>query len=110
MARLIDMTGKKFNECNVIKRYGSNKDKKATWLCECFCGETFVATGKDIRNGNVKSCGCYRNSILNSQGGKNKTHNETKTRLYNIWRGIKKRCYIPNDTRGNQLSGWKTNK
>lgn len=98
MARLIEMTGKKFNGCLVLGRKGTNKDKKATWKCECFCGQTFTAVGKDIRNGSTKSCGCLKTKVIVEEGHKRKTHGETKTRLYNIWRGMKKRCYVPNDT------------
>ena len=98
MAKLIDMQGKVFNGCTVLQREGATKDKKATWLCQCYCGKEFIATGKLIRDGNVKSCGCFRLSVLVSSGKKNKTHGETQTRLYNIWRGMKKRCTLPSDS------------
>lgn len=98
MSRLIDMTGKKFGGCLVLGREGTNKDRKATWECRCFCGKIFVAVGKDIRNRSTKSCGCLKTKVIRDVGLKRKTHGETKSRLYNIWRGMKKRCYIPGDT------------
>lgn len=98
MAKLIDMSGKEFNGCIVLRREGTSKDRKATWLCRCYCGKEFITTGKSIRNGDTMSCGCFRASVLSSAGEKNKTHGETNTRLYNIWRGMKKRCLVPNDT------------
>lgn len=97
MSRLIDMKGKKFHGCVVIYRAGSNRDGKATWKCRCVCGNVFIATGKDIRNGSTKSCGCLKTKVIVEAGLRNVTHGETKTRLYGIWRGMKKRCYIPSD-------------
>jgi len=94
MGKIIEMTGYKFNGCEVISRNSLNDDKKATWNCRCFCGNSFVTTGKSIRNGGVKSCGCLRQAVLNKQRNK-KIHGETGTRLYNIWRGMKKRCRLP---------------
>ena len=63
-----------------------------------FCGNIFEATGKAIRSGSVKSCGCYKYKVLKSQGPKNSKHNETNNNLYNIWRGIKKRCRLKSNT------------
>lgn len=98
MSRAVDMVGKKFEGCVVLERDGTNKDKKATWKCKCHCGNIFVTTGKSIRLGLVKSCGCLKTKTIIEQGKNNKIHGETKTRLYNIWRGMKKRCYLPSDT------------
>lgn len=30
------------------------------WLCDCECGETKATTAPSLRDGKVKSCGCYR--------------------------------------------------
>lgn len=60
-----DLTGKKFNRLEVVKRNGSSKDKRAVWLCKCDCGNFKNVVGKDIISGKTKSCGClkYENSI-----------------------------------------------
>lgn len=46
----------------VIKRVENAKDRHAQWLCECLCGNSdpFIASGKYLRLGNVKSCGCLK--------------------------------------------------
>lgn len=105
MSRLIDMEGYVFSGCEVISREGSNKDKKATWKCLCKCGEVFVATGKSIRNGSVKSCGCLHREILANSWKSNVTHGGSKTRLYNVWRGIKKRCRLTSDKQYKDYGG-----
>lgn len=67
MSKMIDMTGWDMKEHGipdskiiVIKRDQNTADGKAKWLCQCECGKQFVATGKNIRNGNTKSCGCLQ--------------------------------------------------
>lgn len=54
---LKDITGQKFGMLTVIERVGS-KDRKATWLCKCDCGNEFIAVGKDLRQHKTISCGC----------------------------------------------------
>lgn len=98
MGKIKDMTGKKFEHCQVIGFSGLSNDNKATWECLCECGGVFVTTGKALRDGSSKSCGCLKTKIILEASRKNRKHGETNNRLYNIWRGIKKRCYIPNDT------------
>lgn len=97
MTKIINMTGKTFNNCIVLERAGTNKDKKATWKCKCFCGKEFITTGKSIRNKSVKSCGCYRVHIAQQHGINNKTHGDTGSKLYYVWLGIKKRCRNENN-------------
>ena len=33
--RVIDETGNKYGKLTVLKRVGSDRDKKALWLCQC---------------------------------------------------------------------------
>lgn len=57
MAKLIDLTGRKFGKLKVLSRAGT-KICEATWFCECECGERTIVTSSDLRKGKVKSCGC----------------------------------------------------
>ena len=90
MSRVTDLTDRKFGRLTVIQRSGSNKDGRATWLCMCECGEISVKTGKLLLNGHCRSCGCgeYENRVNNCT-----SHRLSNTRLYNIWTGMKQRCY-----------------
>ena len=58
--RVIDETGNKYGKLTVLERAGSDQDKKALWLCQCECGNTTITTGKRLRNGMTKSCGCIQ--------------------------------------------------
>lgn len=81
----------KFERLKPIKRIeGTGRTK---WLCECDCGNKTIVLQKHLCNGNTKSCGC-----LAREGNNNRTHGESKTRLYELWLGIKRRCYDKNNT------------
>lgn len=95
MGKRRELKGQKFGRLTVICEYTKNNraknDKNIYWICKCECGseKKVITTSTKLINGHTKSCGCYqkyRASICNS------SHRETKTRLYNIWQGIKRRC------------------
>lgn len=72
--------------------------KYKKWDCRCeLCGRiisvrTSSLTRKD--GGATKTCGCQR---MKHMGEARTTHGSTGTRLYKIWKGIRKRCYNVND-------------
>lgn len=92
MGKLQDLTGKRFNRLTVIKRT-ENKGKRVMWICKCDCGKICTVQGNNLKNGNTKSCGCYKKEnsakLLHKHGKKN-------SRLYSIYHGMKKRCYNKN--------------
>lgn len=55
----VDITGKTFNRLTAVECLTSRRNR-AMWLFECQCGNYVVASGKDVRTGNTKSCGCLR--------------------------------------------------
>lgn len=70
----------------IYKQIGKNKI--AYFVCECEC-----ATGNDIEiraqcvvSGHTTSCGCYDKE-------RRLLHGQSKTRLYQIWADMKRRCY-----------------
>lgn len=54
-----DITNEKYGRLTII-RQSKTVDKRAMWLCECECGNTATVSGKNLRSGGVKSCGCLR--------------------------------------------------
>lgn len=64
--RIKDLTGQKFGELTVIKRFSDIGGKKVTWLCSCSCGSMCVVAGSNLKSGNTTSCGCLRASINES--------------------------------------------
>lgn len=90
MSKVKDLTGLKFGRLTVIERVENNKDGRACWLCICECGNQCVKSGKLLLRGHCNSCGCgeYENRVKNCT-----SHRLSNTRLYNIWCGMKQRCY-----------------
>lgn len=61
----IDLTGMRFGNLTVAKRVEdhiskSGKTVSVMWECKCDCGKDIIVQGLNLRNGHVKSCGCYR--------------------------------------------------
>ena len=92
MSALKDLTGQRFGRLVVIERAGSDKDKRATWKCQCDCGEVRVVYSCNLLHGIMKSCGCYKNEQI---ALRNTIHGKRKSRLYEVWKNMKRRCSSP---------------
>lgn len=67
--RFIDLTGQTFGRLTVVSFSGISKSKRASWICQCVCGNSKTVEGKSLRNGTTKSCGClWIESISLSEG------------------------------------------
>jgi len=87
----IDFANKKINMLTVIKK-AESKNKRAFWLCQCDCGKKIEVMSQDLIYKTKYSCGCTRKPL-----GERKRKYETKNqKLYNVWHGIKQRCYDKN--------------
>ena len=93
MRKNIDLMGQRFNNLLVIKEVDRNKYGTRQWLCRCDCGNYIIETSNHITTGHTKSCGCYKIKFAKQIFTK---HGKKHTRLYNIWCGIKQRCYDVN--------------
>jgi len=54
-----NLVGERFGRLLVIAPTES-KHNRSRWICQCDCGESCVATGKTLREGKKKSCGCIK--------------------------------------------------
>ena len=63
MPNPIDLTGETFGYFTVLERAHNNKDGRTMWLCRCKCGNERIVSGKCLRNGHTKSCGCLAKEI-----------------------------------------------
>lgn len=90
----IDLIGQKFGRLTVIGREKNNKDGRATWRCNCDCGNETIVLGKSLRNGNTRSCGCLHIETAATNGKKSLRHGMKGTSFYNVWRNMKKRCFL----------------
>lgn len=86
----IDLIGQRFGKVVVTERLGVTKNRTVLWKYVCDCGRIGKAQTSDLRRGKVRSCGCSHYKDRQTIGGK-------PTRLYRIWKNMKKRCYNANN-------------
>lgn len=79
--------GEHINNYTLIKRLEGGQK----WLCECDCGEHFV---NQISSSQAMCAKCSRKNAGNKIA-KHGESNRNKTRLYNIWLGMRNRCLNP---------------
>ena len=96
--KVIDLTGQKFGRLTVISRAENDKNKHPRWLCRCDCGNTCVVLGENLRSGHTRSCGCWSRE-------RSTTHGMKGTPIYKKWRGIKDRCFNPNNKQFKDYGG-----
>lgn len=58
----IDLTNQKFGKLTVISESSQKTDNHVKWNCLCDCGNSCVVSGRALRSGETKSCGCLKSS------------------------------------------------
>ena len=81
----LELEGKSFGMLKVLSRADNSSKCRVLWNCQCLCGNKSLVSSTDLTNGHTKSCGCLK-----------KKHGFTGTRLYNIYKSMKQRCYRHN--------------
>lgn len=88
-----DLAGIRFGRLTVIEKAGMSGEGKrgsrSLWLCRCDCGNEKIVSRNSLVTGNTNSCGCLEMEIKKTMHLK---HGMAKTRLWNIWRGMRDRC------------------
>lgn len=92
MAKLIDLSGKRFGRLTVIERGENSKTGQAYWWCFCDCGEVKQFRGTHLTSGRSTSCGCYSHDLSIKHG----MHG---TPEYKAYYNMIKRCEYENDDR-----------
>lgn len=86
-----DITGERFGNLVVLGKCDPIPGKKnSRWLCRCDCGRTSIVSRCSLITGHTKTCGDNTH-----KKGANSTHGLSKTRLYQEWLSMKRRC-LPN--------------
>lgn len=98
-----DLTGQRFGRLKVIGVDDRNT-RKTYFLCECDCGTVKSIRSDGLLSGAVKSCGCLKREQDEINLDRT-THNMSSTRLYQIWQGMRGRCYNKHDPRYERYGG-----
>lgn len=88
----VDITGKRFGKLIVVS-IGESRGKSSSefWLCKCDCGNEHTVSSRHLRDGDVKSCGCWflkENEVLLEEAKKRFFENIEKTESCWIWKGV----------------------
>lgn len=76
----IDLTGLRFGRLVVTRKSEERQNGLICWECHCDCGADIVAVGKNLKNGQKKSCGCLRSGLYLSES----TCNKDKRKDYHV--------------------------
>lgn len=92
--------GKNYNKLTIIS-YAYTKNNETYWKCQCSCGKEIILPYGKLTSGQIKSCGCaYKDNLQKIKNGEikppNFKHGDSNSRLYNIYQGMKDRCYNKN--------------
>ena len=89
--------GEKYGRLTVLEKTSKKQGTNYLYKCKCDCGNIkLVSSGR--LGISTFSCGCYKIEC-------HRTHNESRTRLYNIWIGMKSRCCNPDNQRYHSYGG-----
>lgn len=98
---LYNLINRRFGKLTVMKYMGYDMNTTGEtrafhkWLCKCDCGNTKIVQSRNLLNGHCQSCGCL---AKNPDPKYTITHGKTNTRLYDIWKNMKGRCYTPSNS------------
>lgn len=60
----IDLLGLRFGRLIVVEKVSSKQiHNRPAWRCVCDCGKEIITNASRLRNGSVKSCGCYAKEV-----------------------------------------------
>lgn len=93
MGKFKDLTGQKFGHLTVLRRVYKPNSKRVYWECQCDCPDKTITVVEAYKliTGHTKSCGHLIKEAAT-------THGDSKSRLYEVWRGMIKRCYNINNS------------
>ena len=83
-----DLTGMQLGQLTVL--YLSDRKAKSSYYycCQCECGKIKDILRGSLTSGDSKSCGCLQKKKVT-------THGYCKHPLYQVFDGMKSRCYNP---------------
>lgn len=92
----MDYTGYKFGMLTVLRRADDrimpSGKHEIMYECVCNCGNVKTVRISSLKNGNTKSCGCYR---AKSSSDRRTKHGASQEKIYRVWRTMKDRCESP---------------
>lgn len=85
LRKAISLIGNRFDKLEVIALGSRNARGHVQWLCQCECGRQKEITGRNLRSGGTRSCGCLREIVT---AARSTTHGGASTTEYRVWEGL----------------------
>lgn len=85
----IDLTGQRFGRWLVLE-FSYKKGSNYYWKCKCNCGKIKCVSSKSFKQGDSKSCGCYRKEHFELAFGESATNH-----IYRMYRDNAKKHKRP---------------
>lgn len=86
VAKAENLSGRRFGKLVAIRRIDGSP---VSWICKCDCGNVRAVLAGNLKKGNTRSCGCFRN------WDKRKHGLTKKVPEYRVWLGMRERCTNP---------------
>ncbi|WWC81978.1 phage protein [Burkholderia phage vB_BpP_HN05] len=103
--RKLSVVGNVYGQLTVVaeaeSRMSGNR-KTPYVLCSCTCGASIEVLTWSLTKGLTESCGCLRREVT---GDRARTHGESHTRLYHIWKHMVQRTTNPNNEKWEYYGG-----
>lgn len=85
--------GQRFNKLVVVSETNERLNRSIVYKCKCDCGKTVYTTRTRLEKGLTKSCGCLQRQRASEA---NKTHGLSSSKIYSVYRDMKRRCNSKN--------------
>lgn len=93
-----ELIGQKFGRLLVLAKSDNRKSGHVQMCCVCDCGAHVEVAASSLAKGTSMSCGCLcRERIIEYNKVFKKKHGGSKDPLYNVWRGMQRRCFNPKE-------------
>lgn len=93
--RAVNIVNQKFGRLLALGPVGRGNDGGILWHCRCDCGAEPIVAGAHLRSGHSTSCGCYQSDVTTKRST---SHGMSRTKEYQAWLSMVKRCTNPNDS------------
>lgn len=99
----LNLVGEKFGRLVVLSWVdGVKSGIRGAWNCICDCGNATIVASDLLKNGNTRSCGCFKDEITKARFTKHGGVGDTE---YCIWNNIKQRTTNPKSTHWDYYGG-----
>lgn len=101
----LHLEGERYGKLVVVEEaepiYSKTGKMIRRWKCRYDCGNITIVRHGDLRNGSTVSCGCYNYEKESAV----KTHGYSRTKLGNVFEGMKQRCNNPKNKNYEKYGG-----